>query len=381
MSAPVIQGWCPGAHRPMMAADGLVVRVRPSFGALTPAQGLALADLAERFGTGWIEMTSRANLQLRGVSDHAGVLAGLAEAGLLDADPSVEARRNIVLDPLREGARADRIAQALWDGLSGAEFAAMPGKFGVVVDCGLERRLSDVSGDVWIEASGSALIVRADGATTGVAVADEAAAVACALDLVWWFLTSGGVGADGRGRMRRHLAQVALPAEFVGDARPNPVAAAAVPGVVSEICLIGAAFGQLPASALRGMAQSGAAVLRATPWRMLALVGLRAMPDLGSEVISRADDPRLRVLACTGAPGCPQASVETRALATRLAAKVPQGGLLHVSGCAKGCAHPGAAPVTLVGRDGRFDLVRGGAPWDRAQETGLLPEALADKIG
>ncbi len=381
MSAPVIQGWCPGAHRPMMAADGLVVRVRPPFGALTPAQALVLADLAERFGTGWVELTSRANLQLRGVSDHAGVLAGLAEAGLLDADPQVEARRNIVLDPLRVGAQQDRIARALWDGLSDPEFAAMPGKFGVVVDCGPERRLADVSGDVRIEARGDALIIRADGAETGVTVADEATAVCLALDLVRWFLASGGVGADGRGRMRRHLRAVDLPAQFVGDAQPNPAGPVMVPGVVGEICLIAAAFGQVSAQALRGMAQSGAAVLRATPWRMLALLGLGEMPNLGPEVITRADDPRLRVLACTGAPGCPQASVETRALATRLAAKVPQGGLLHVSGCAKGCAHPGAAPVTLVGRAGRFDLVRDGAPWDRAQETGLAPEALADKIG
>ena len=31
-SKPVVQGWCPGAHRPMMSGDGLVVRVRPRLG-------------------------------------------------------------------------------------------------------------------------------------------------------------------------------------------------------------------------------------------------------------------------------------------------------------------------------------------------------------
>ena len=33
MSAPIVQGWCPGAHRPMMSGDGLVVRVRLALGA------------------------------------------------------------------------------------------------------------------------------------------------------------------------------------------------------------------------------------------------------------------------------------------------------------------------------------------------------------
>jgi precorrin-3B synthase len=38
--------------------------------------------------------------------------------------------------------------------------------------------------------------------------------------------------------------------------------------------------------------------------------------------------------------------------------------MLHVSGCGKGCAHPKSAAVTLVGREGRYDLVRGGAAGD-----------------
>ncbi len=58
-----------------------------------------------------------------------------------------------------------------------------------------------------------------------------------------------------------------------------------------------------------------------------------------------------RVIACTGAPGCLQASVETRALARALAPHVP-GGMLHVSGCAKGCAHPGAAPLMVTATPG-----------------------------
>ena len=48
MSRPDAKGWCPGAYRPMMSGDGLVVRVRPVLARLTQAQVLGLV----RRGTG-----------------------------------------------------------------------------------------------------------------------------------------------------------------------------------------------------------------------------------------------------------------------------------------------------------------------------------------
>ena len=85
MSAPAIRGWCPGAHRPMRSGDGLVVRVRPPLGEITPRQCTGLADLAERYGQGALELTNRANLQLRGVADadHPALLDGLAALELI----------------------------------------------------------------------------------------------------------------------------------------------------------------------------------------------------------------------------------------------------------------------------------------------------------
>ena len=71
MSAPLVKGWCPGAHRPMLSGDGLVVRVRPFRAELSAAQALALCDLARTHGNGTLELTSRANLQIRGVPEAA----------------------------------------------------------------------------------------------------------------------------------------------------------------------------------------------------------------------------------------------------------------------------------------------------------------------
>ena len=54
---------------------------------------------------------------------------------------------------------------------------------------------------------------------------------------------------------------------------------------------------------------------------------------------------------------------------------------VHVSGCAKGCAHPRPAAATFVGRDGRFDLVLNGRPWDDPVQRGIDPSAWLEKTG
>jgi precorrin-3B synthase len=92
--------------------------------------------------------------------------------------------------------------------------------------------------------------------------------------------------------------------------------------------------------------------------------------------ITEPSNPLLRVIACTGAPGCPQALAETRALARDLAPFVPAGQILHVSGCAKGCACPGPAPFTLVGQSGGFGALRD-AP---ASATPRRPAFSADTL-
>lgn len=384
MTSPAIRGWCPSAHRPMASGDGLVVRVRPPLGELTSAQAEGLADLARRYGCGVVELTNRANLQLRGVeeTDHSPLFDRLAALGLLDADASAEGRRNIVTDPFRGlgDDRQTRIATLLAEGLADPALAGLPSKFGFVVDAGATRRLSDISGDIRVEGAGDQLIVRADGAATGRPAADAGEAVAIALSLAHWFLASGGVGPDGRGRIARHLASATLPDWLVGDLLPNPAFVAPAPGRDESGTLAAAAFGQLGANDLRTLAVSGAAVLRITPWRMVFLPGVADLRQTGGLILT-STDPRLAVTACTGAPGCPQATVETRALATALAPRRPPGTRLHVSGCAKGCAHPGPADLTLVGRDGAFDLVVGGAPWDEPQHRGIAPRDVAALIG
>ncbi|HEX3982498.1 MAG TPA: hypothetical protein VHX12_02285 [Acidisoma sp.] len=54
------------------------------------------------------------------------------------------------------------------------------------------------------------------------------------------------------------------------------------------------------------------------------------------------------------------------------------GPLIHLSGCAKGRAHPGPAAITLVGEDGRLNLVRDGRPGDPPIACGLALAEIPD---
>ncbi|QXT41092.1 cobalamin biosynthesis protein CobG [Gymnodinialimonas ceratoperidinii] len=370
MSAPEVKGWCPGAYRPMASGDGLVVRVRPWMGEIDAAQGRALCDLAEQFGSGVIELTSRANLQLRGIAeaDHGAVVEGLQQAGLLDADPAQEGRRNLVMTPeWQAGDLSHRLAENWLKVLP--QLPEVPSKFGYAIDTGTRPWVAGAPADIRLErAAEGRLIVVADGAEAG-RVVDEEAAMATVAELLEWFIATGGREA---GRMARHLQRVDLPEHW----RAVPRQAAPVPRESTLGTLIGAPFGQVEAEALRALlADPSVTTLRILPDRRLLVPN--ASPKRPSGFCA-PDDPLLRVHACTGAPGCPQAHGPTRALARRLAPDLPACASLHVSGCAKGCALPRRADHTLVATAAGFDLVSGGAPWDAPTQRGL-PASLSFK--
>ena len=377
MSQPQIKGWCPGALRPMLSGDGLLVRVRPHAGRLTSGQAAGIATLADRYGNGMLDLTNRANLQLRGVSQAAypALMNGLRELGLVDTSPEVESRRNIVVTPFWSADDGTlQLVKDLSDALASPDAPALPGKFGFAVDTGQQAFLHMASADIRIERGPCGYVVRAEGFESGAKVAAEEA-VPVALELARWFLTNGG-GTAGRGRMANLAQYRVLPARFQSTVVFPAAAAAPQLGPAAQGWLVGAEFGQLQATALAALAKLGA--LRMTPWHMLLVEGATHAPDLLG-LITQADDPRLRVVACTGAPGCLQAAAATRSLARALAPYVPIGRRLHVSGCAKGCAHPRAA-LTLVATAAGFDLIRHGTAASPPDLFALPPETILSHL-
>ncbi|MDQ7260254.1 precorrin-3B synthase [Paracoccus sp. PS-1] len=381
-----VKGWCPGALRPMASGDGLVLRIRARNGRLEPWQAQAIADLSWSHGNGMMDLTSRANLQLRGLDarGHGKATAALARLGLLDDSPEAEARRNVILSPFAPlGGAAWQAAETIARAMTAPDAPPVPGKFGFAVDAD-PPVLAGTPADIRLRPQGPGWLVLPDGGDWALPARNAAQAAARAVELARWF-TQGGVR-DGRGRMRDHLRHAPDPAPGATPLPPSLLckypcdsatgtagADPAGPGPAPNGWLLGFAFGQITARQLAEAAALGP--LRLTPWRALLIEGA-SRPHIGGAILDPGD-PLLRIHACTGAPGCPQALANVRALARSLAPRLAPGQSLHVSGCAKGCACQGAASVTLVatGPD-RFDLIRNGRPRDAAALAGLAPDRI-----
>jgi precorrin-3B synthase len=371
MTAPVtngvVKGWCPDAWRPMMAGDGLLVRVRPPLGRLTRAQVLGICAAASEHGNGQIDATNRANLQIRGVREDSwrALIDALLDLALIDPDPTWEARANIVVAPeWRAGDDTHRLAEELRARLS--ELPDLPGKVGFAIDAGPAPVLQNAPADFRIErvASGQ-LILRADGRDLGMPLS-PGSEVDHLIALARWFVESGGTAS---GRMVRHDAP--LPDWAAGTTRPAASAPRVQPGPHPLGIALGLPFGRVSAATLIRLVEAETAIeaIRVTPWHIAVCEteAALAVPPDPADFIADPSSPLLRTDACVGAPACPQGTVETRSLAHRLAPHVT--GRLHISGCAKGCARAAPADVTLTGREGRYDLAfdaRAGAPPSRA---------------
>jgi len=342
-----VKGWCPGALRPMPSGDGLLLRVRPWCGAFTLAQAGGLAELAARLGNGNIDLTRRANLQIRGLADDGlpALHTALDRLGLLDPDAESEAARNVMVAPLA-GPSVRALAEALSQALrADSRFAALPAKFGWLVDGGGPLSISGERADIALCAVAGGMALRVDGQWRGVVSIDRAVSVAlsAARGVVSALPVMEDVPMPGRRRL----------------------------GALGRITGVAAPFGRLEAGQLEVLvmraAAAGASELRLSPWRALYIdAPLGDVRDLG--LIVDEGDPSLRIEACPGAPACASASVDTRA-AARLVAATEFDGTIHVAGCAKGCARSTPADLTLVGNGGRYGVVRDGTARDAVQRT------------
>jgi precorrin-3B synthase len=125
---------------------------------------------------------------------------------------------------------------------------------------------------------------------------------------------------------------------------------------------------RLDAATLHGLATlaqtHGDGTLRITPWQGAILPDidndnvpdvLKSLQALG--LIVDATHPLARTIACTGSAGCAKSRADTKADALRLAADLPPGAHVHLSGCERSCAAAHRAPFTLLAvAPGAYDL-------------------------
>lgn len=386
------------------ADDGHVARVRIPGGRLSPAQLVALASLASSAGDGHLYLTSRGNVQLRGLAPGCGqeVADALYAAGLL---PSLthDRVRNVVASPLGglngHGATDDVLLEfdeALRDddGL-----VALSGRFLFGIDNGTGDIVAlDPDVAVVLESQDVARLAIGGALTAVTAPVDLAADLL--IGAAHRFLALRDEHAPNAWRVKE------LPAEALAELAPGrpgpqlsspgntpsarfPSQESADHGGKHDACTVsqsdgqddvgqgcltqpyggglgpvwadfarrglvaGVPLGSAPAEAWHAIAElipDTPQALRLTPWRSVVLID----PAANAEEILHEHgfllddaDPLAQVTACIGKPGCGKALADVRADAPALAAAHP-GVRLHVSGCDRRCGHPTGPHLSAV---------------------------------
>ena len=445
MNAFSRRGACPALSKPMQTGDGLLVRLNPVAGGLSPKSLIGLGQSALLHGNGIMEVTARGSLQIRGLTaESARLLAEEVDAlGIaVRTGVPVETGPLAGIDP-QEVADPRPLAESVRAAVDQAGLAQRLGpKVSVVVDGGGQLAMDAVTSDVRLIAvrTGAGVLwavsVAGDNQSAmPLAAVDEDAArdiAVAALRMV----AEKGREAHARDLSERQLASLAswhsvTPPSVLPDISPtrgeigssadglfsafSPHASTSAIGEtgrastisplvgemsgrteggakerlplthsarspvgVFELATAGVAlgiglpFGSMPAQKLIDLAQRalalGATEFRLAPGRAILFLGLSpaACPSLQHTAttlgfVTTPADPRTRIAACPGTPACASGHIATRDIAETIAsetADILDASLtLHISGCAKGCAHPGKAALTLVGGENGAGLV------------------------
>jgi precorrin-3B synthase len=370
-----VKGWCPSLFAPMLSGDGHLLRIRPFSARISAAQARRIAGLAPAA----IELTNRGNIQLRGLAGHQlePLAQALLAANLAWPDPAEEARRNLCTPPLPFDDRGWIAAlEAILRGTAG-----LAGKFGITLD---RPDQPGPESDIRVTLAGDHALCRLQ---TGDAVAPASPAALARL--------VAGFAAGGHRRMRDAVAETGAAALLAAAGMPAQLDPAPpgpprpLLGPLEDGFGLAPRFGVLAPAGLAHLAdlaeRLGDGWIRIAATRSLLIAGVADPEALAAALpapwITSEENPWRGIVACPGSAGCASGQVATRADAETLLAGGyrPPPGLLHLSGCAKGCAHPAPAAAVLVGQAGRYALVRGGRAGDPPLRQGLtLAEAAAE---
>jgi len=394
---------CPGLFYTTSAQDGILSRIRIPGGLLNSFQLQAIADLALAFSGGYVQVTNRANLQLREVqSIPTEVLTRLIELGLASGTASVDHLRNIMTSPT-----AGIDPQALidtrpfvnqWDEYIGAHshLAELSAKFSICFDGGEAVSVRDRPNDIGLVAVIDEMDVqfrlhlslgeRGEAPRdVGVYVLpEESLLVLAALAKVYRDYTMQH-GGRRKPRLRELLndwgveaylqvVECHLPSPLRrSDTRDTlPIAMYGHLGVhpqrQSGFSYIGVVLplGRLDTQQMQGLAalaaQHGNGTLRLTPWQNVLITDIpnqrvaevqKAIEHLGLH--SSASHPGSAIVACSGKTGCLSSATDTKGHALILTAYLEQHITLehpvniHFSGCEKSCAQHHSSDIALLG--------------------------------
>jgi len=395
------------------AQNAFMCRLRMPNSILDARQFAGLADLAEKFGGGYVDVTTRANLQVREIAPRNApdLLMGIQELGLTSRGAGADNIRNITggptagIDP-HELIDTRPLCRALHHHiLNHRELYGLPRKFNIAFDGGGSVGVLEDTNDIgftavqvdagkavppgiWFRVQFGGITGHGDFARdAGVVVLPEQC-VAVADAVVRVFIANGNRTDRKKARLKyvlddwgheRFLAEVEklLPAPLsrlpLSDCKPRrPWAKHGHIGIHAQkqegLRYVGVVLpvGRLAAAQMRGLAavasQFGSGTLRLTVWQNLLIsdvpdehlaAATRAIETLGLGV--SASSVRGAMVACTGNTGCKFSATDTKGQAVLLAdyldreVKLDLPINIHLTGCPHSCAQHNCADVGLLG--------------------------------
>ncbi|MCE1180147.1 MAG: cobalamin biosynthesis protein CobG [Micrococcales bacterium] len=334
---------CPGALRPFRADDGLIVRARVPGGRVGLAALGELMSIGRDHGTPLVQLTSRANLQVRGLPDPlpADVTPRLQRAGLLPS-LSHERARNVLASPLEP--RVWPLVQELDRRLcEDPVLAALPGRF-LFCLTGSDGLLLGEPIDVAYQLlTPDAGLLLAGGRGRPCPPSD---AVGAMLGLAHGFLAD---------RTDERVWNVRdLPAEspvFDGLAPLSPITRAPLSvGPTGPHLVAGVPLGLLTEAHLAALAEVCREVA-ITPWRSVVIPsGAGAAAYLSQAgLVTSPDNAWAQLSACPGSPHCGRSASDTMGLASQVAAQIGEGlPRVHLVGCERSCGRPQVDHVLVM---------------------------------
>lgn len=398
------QSPCPGLFRIVQSKDGGICRIKLPFGQVSAPQARAVAEASQLYGNGEIEVTNRANFQIRGVRPGVEdvLIQHLLDAGLGPKDAGADDIRNVMVSASVGGDDTtlidvtDLARQILALIESDARYHALSPKLSILLDGGESGAAVDHPHDLWFSAcddstfafgfAGHPPFNAGDKAPAGFVEASRVQSLCrAALDVFIEF----SAALPQVKRFRDIAGDPAFTAALLNPAalpwlraapdlswlRAAPDRTAYIgkhPQKQSGTVMVGGvpALGRIDPQTLIGLAdlsvRANGGVIRLTPWQSVLLPDvpksrgldvLEGLRHLGFAV--SAADPMSQMVACSGTTGCASAVSASKEDAKALAVLLKMGVDVHVTACPKSCSSARTAAFTLVAVDAlSYDLYR-----------------------
>ncbi len=395
---------CPGLFYATPARDGILSRIRIPGGIINSTQCCVLADIAEYCGGGYVDVTNRANLQIREIytTIDEKILGRLQNIGLGSSNTDVDHIRNIMSSPTAGIDRQELIdtrplVQA-WDKYIAVHphLSGLPAKFSVCFDGGGTVRVCDRPNDIGFAAvliDGNlyfrlhlSLNASKPPMDTGILLnPEECLPVLVALAEV--YLNHLDTTSSRKPRLRELLntlgcknylqevqRRLPFPLQSVGSQEyqnqipTNQYKHISIhPQRQSGLSYIGVILplGRLETVQIRRLAdlaeRYGSGTIRLTPWQNLLISDIpnQRLPDIQREIESlglhwSVTNIRSALVACSGNTGCASSATDTKGHGRELAAyldhlKLSQPVNIHFTGCSKSCAQHTKSDIALLG--------------------------------